>query len=112
MPGSPDWLNKFIVSGNYDIFEGQLVGDYLGRRFTTYTNDLSVPAYFTLAGRVAVKVPLSERAIVKNLVVSLNVTNITDHRDASTLSIGAASGTFNEFPLPPRQYFGTISFAY
>ncbi len=109
VPGSPDWLNKFVASANYGIFDAQLVGDYIGKRFATYTNDLSVPAYFTLSGRIAARVPLSEGEIVKTATVSLNLTNITNKRAASTLSIGAASGTFNQFPLAPRQVFGTIS---
>ncbi|HXH15808.1 MAG TPA: TonB-dependent receptor plug domain-containing protein [Sphingomonas sp.] len=109
VPGSPDWLNKFVASANYGIFDAQLVGDYIGKRFATYTNDLSVPSYFTLSGRIAARVPLSEGEIVKTATVSLNLTNITNKRAASTLSIGAASGTFNQFPVAPRQVFGTIS---
>jgi len=109
VPGSPKWLNKTIVSANYGPFDVQFTGDYLGRRFATYTNDLSVPGYFTLAGRIGVAVPLSDAMFVKTLNLSLNVTNITDQKGASTLSIGAASGTFNEFPVAPRQVFGTIS---
>ncbi|XJV92841.1 TonB-dependent receptor [Sphingomonas albertensis] len=109
VPGSPDWLNKFTASANYGIFDAQLVGDYIGKRYATYTNDLSVPSYFTLSGRIAARIPLSEGQIVRTATVSLNVTNITNKRAASTLSIGAASGTFNQFPLAPRQVFGTIS---
>ncbi|WP_034160508.1 TonB-dependent receptor [Sphingomonas sp. ERG5] len=109
VPGSPDWLYKVIASANYSIFDVQLVGDYIGKRYATYTNDLSVPSYFTLAGRVGAAIPLGDSAFVKELNISLNVTNITDKKAASTLSIGAASGTFNQFPLAPRQWFGTIS---
>ena len=109
VPGSPKWLNKTIVSANYGPFDVQFTGDYLGRRFATYTNDLSVPGYFTLAGRIGVNVPLNNAMFVKTLNLSVNVTNITDQKGASTLSIGAASGTFNEFPVAPRQVFGTIS---
>jgi hypothetical protein len=112
VPGSPDWLNKFVASANYGIFDVQLVGDYLGKRFATYTNDLSVPAYFTMSARIAAKVPLPETAFIHDLVLSVNVTNLTDKKAASTLSIGAASGTFNEFPLAPRQVFGTIAFGF
>ena len=109
VPGSPKWLNKTVVSANYGMFDVQFTGDYLGRRFATYTNDLSVPGYFTLAGRIGVTVPLNAAMFVKTLNLSVNVTNITDQKGASTLSIGAASGTFNEFPVAPRQVFGTIS---
>ena len=109
VPGSPSWLNKTVVSANYGILDGQLIGDYLGRRFATFTNDLSVPGYFTLSGRLAVRVPTADRLPVHDVVLSVNVTNITNKRAASTLSIGAASGTFNAFPLAPRQVFGTVS---
>ncbi|MEG3124077.1 TonB-dependent receptor [Sphingomonas sp. GB1N7] len=109
VPGSPAWLNKTVVSANYGMFDVQLVGDYLGKRFATFTNDLSVPGYFTLAGRIGAQIPLSPGAVVKTVSLSLNVSNITDKKGASTLSIGAASGTFNQFPLAPRQVFGTIS---
>ncbi len=108
VPGSPDWLNKTIATANFGIVDLQLAGDYTGKRYATYTNDLSVPGFFTLSGRIGVDVPLSGVTFVKALNVSLNVTNITDKQAVSTLSIGAASGTFNAFPLAPRQFFGTI----
>ena len=109
VPGSPDWLNKTVATFSAEPFELQLVGDYIGRRFATFTNDLKVDGYFTMSGRAAVDVPLPERFFARRLTVSLNVTNITNKRAASTLSIGAASGTYNFFPVAPRQYFGTVS---
>jgi iron complex outermembrane receptor protein len=112
VPGSPAWTEKFVASANYGIFDVQLVGDYLGKRYATFTDDLSVPGYFTLAGRIAAKVPLADNGVLHSAVVSLNVTNITDKKAASTLSIGAASGTFNEFPLAPREVFGTVSVSF
>ena len=82
----------------------------------TYTNDLivagdglgKVPGYFTLSGRVAVDIPLRQGLFVHTATLSLNVTNITNKQAASTLSIGAATGTYNVFPVPPRQYFETL----
>ena len=112
VPGSPDWLNKTVISANYGGFDLQLIGDYLGERYATYTNDLSVPNYFTASARIAYKVDLPARFAVKNLAVSLNVTNVFDKQAASTLSIGAASGTFNEFPVAPRQFFGMVAFGF
>lgn len=109
VPGSPDMLNKTVVSANYGIFDVQLVGDYLGKRYATFTNDLSVPGYFTLAGRIGASIPLSNGAFVKRIGVSLNVTNITDKKGASTLSIAQPTNTYNAFPLAPRQVFGTVS---
>ena len=112
VPGSPDWLNKTVISANYGIFDAQLVGDYIGRRFATYTNDLSVDPYFTLAAQIGADIPLSAGSVIKKMRVSLNVTNLTNKQAASTLSIGAASGTYNFYPIAPRQWFGTLNFGF
>jgi len=69
---------------------------------------LRVAGYFTLGGRIGVDIPVSGTGPLKTLGVSLNVTNITNKKAASTLSIGAASGTYNVFPLAPRQWFVTL----
>ena len=85
-----------------------MIGDYIGRRYATFTNDLSVRGYYTMSGRIAADISLAPTAFVKKLSVSLNVTNLTGKRAESTLSIAAASGTYNFFPAAPRQVFGTI----
>jgi len=110
VPGSPAWLNKFVASANYGIFDAQLIGDYLGKRYATYLNDLSVPGYFTMSARIAADIPLPAGSLLHKMTVSLNVTNLTDKKAASTLSIGAASGTYSFFPVAPREVFGTIGF--
>ncbi len=112
VPGSPDWLNKTVATLNIAPVEVQLVGDYLGKRYATFTNDLSVGGYFTMSGRIAVEVPLSPTSRIRRLTAALNVTNITNKRAASTLSIGAASGTYNFFPVAERQAFVTVSAAF
>ncbi len=111
VPGSPAWLNKFVASANYGIFDAQLIGDYLGKRYATYTNDLSVPGYFTMSARLGATIPLDNR-FIKTLGVSLNVTNLTNKKADSTLTIAAASGTYNAFPLAPREWFGTVRFGF
>ncbi|MFT3964872.1 MAG: TonB-dependent receptor plug domain-containing protein [Sphingobium sp.] len=112
VPGSPDWLYKFIATANYDIFEVQLTGDYMGRRYATFTNDLSEKGYFTLNGRLGITFPVPPASAIKTALLSVNVTNITNKRAASTLSIGSASGTYNAFPLAPRQVFATLSLGF
>jgi iron complex outermembrane receptor protein len=112
VPGSPAWINKTVATLSVAPFDVQLIGDYLGRRYATFTNDLSVGGYFTMSGRIGVDVPLSNGFVAKKLTLSLNVTNITDKKAESTLSIGAASGTYNFFPLAPRQVFGTIGIGF
>lgn len=114
VPGSPDWLNKSVVSANYGGVEAQFIGDYIGGRFATFTNDLAVEPYFTGSVRLAYTLPDSFRLPVRHATVSVSVsvTNVFDAHAQSTLSIGAASGTYNAFPLPPRQVFGTLSFGF
>ncbi|MES3151955.1 TonB-dependent receptor [Sphingomonas faeni] len=112
VPGAPAWLNKTVATLSVAPFDVQLIGDYLGRRYATFTNDLSVGGYFTLSGRIGVDVPLSQGFVAKKMTLSLNVTNITNKRAESTLSVGAASGTYNFFPLAPRQVFGTVSIGF
>ena len=111
VPGSPSWLDKVVASANYGIFDAQLIGDYLGKRYATYTDDLAVKGYFTMSARLGATIPLDNR-FIKTLGVSLNVTNLTNKREASTLTIGAASGTYNFYPLAPREWFGTLRFGF
>ena len=112
VPGSPDWLNKSVVTFNYGSVELQAIGDYIGGRFVTYTNDLAVDPYFTASLRLAWTLPDPERYHLHALTVALNVTNVTNKTAQSTLTIGAATATYNAFPLAPRQYFGTVSFGF
>ena len=112
VPGSPDWLNKFVASANYGIFDVQLIGDYLGKRYATYTNDLWEKGYFTMSARIGANIPLPATSPLHNMNVSINITNLTNAKAASTLAIGAASGTYNFFPVAPRQVFGTLGFKF
>ncbi len=114
VPGSPDWLNKSVVTRQLRRLRGA------GRSATisaggssTYTNDLAVDPVFHRepAPRLDAARPASA-ITVHALTVALNVTNVTDKTAQSTLTIGAASDTYNAFPLAPRQYFGTVSFGF
>ncbi len=120
VPGSPDWLNKTVATVDVNPFEVQLVGDYIGRRYATYTNDLfavgdglaKVPGYSTLSGRVAVDLKVPGVSFVRTATLSLNVTNITGRQAASTLSIGAASGTYSFFPVRRGSISGRCGWGY
>ena len=57
VPGSPEWMNKFVATLNVANTEFQLIGDYVGKRQATYTNDLSVPSYFLMSLGVSGKLP-------------------------------------------------------
>lgn len=109
IPDDPSWMNKFVVSGNYGRFEGQVSGVYIGTRYATYTNDLSVPSYFIANLEVSYRLPTPKGHLLQGAKLSVNVTNLADTRGASTVVVGAASGTYNYYPIPPRMVFGTLS---
>ena len=77
-PGSPEWMNKFVATATVADTEFQLIGDYVGKRYATYTNDLSVPSYFLMSLGVSGKLPFPNGNLVKNARYRLNVTNLTN----------------------------------
>jgi hypothetical protein len=108
VPGSPKWMNKTVVSANAGPVDLQLTGEYVGKRYATYTNDGSVGSYFLASGRLALKLPMAG-AIVHDASIALNVTNIFDEKGASTIAVSQPASVYAVFPLAPRQWFLTLS---
>ncbi|GAB7554125.1 TonB-dependent receptor [Novosphingobium sp. 11B] len=111
LPGTPKWMNKTVATLNIGPIEVQATGDYVGRRFATFTNDTSVSSYFLTSLRVAAKVP-DDVLPLQKVELALNVTNLTDKKGVSTLSIGSATNSYSAYPIAPRQWFLTLSAAY
>ncbi len=108
LPGTAKWLNKTVATLNIGMFEAQVIGDYVGRRFATFTNDTSVGSYFLTSLRLAVAIP-TEITKVRKAELSLNVTNLGDVTGVSSLSIGSATNSYSAYPIPPRQFFVTFA---
>lgn len=108
LPGSPKLMNKTVATLSVGAFEAQLVGDYVGKRFATFTNDVSVPEYFLMSARLAVQMPVDALHLNK-AELSLNVTNLANATGWSTLSIGSATNSYSAYPIAPRQWFVTFS---
>ena len=49
---------------------------------------------------------------LRKVELALNVTNLTDKKGVSTLSIGSATNSYSAYPIAPRQWFLTLSAAY
>lgn len=111
LPGIPKLLNKTVATLDVGPVEAQLIGDYVGKRFSTFSNDASVPDYFQTSLRIAARVPDGTLPLRK-VELALNVTNLTDEKGVSTLSIGLATNSYSAYPIPPRQWFLTLSAAY
>jgi outer membrane receptor protein involved in Fe transport len=112
VPLTPNWLNKTIASANFGPIEGQVSLDYVGERYVTYLNDLSVKSTFLvgLEGSYtfdAVRLPLA-----KSLKITANITNLFDQKGVSTAVVTGASGGYQAYPLPPRMGFVTLSAAF
>ena len=111
LPGTPKWMNKTVATVDVGPFEAQLIGDFVGRRFATFTDDASVPSYFLTSLRIAARVRDNVLPLRK-AEISLNVTNLTKKKGWSSLSIGSATNSYSAYPIAPRQWFLTLSAAY
>ena len=108
VPGSPEWMNKTVATLTLADTEFQLIGDYVGKRYATYTNDLAVPSYFLMSLGVSGKLPFLNGGLIKNARYRVNITNLADREGSLNVVVGAASGTYNTFPIAPRQGFLTL----
>ncbi|HEY4031663.1 MAG TPA: TonB-dependent receptor [Caulobacteraceae bacterium] len=107
VPLAPDWTNKFIASTSWGPFEAQVNGDYVGRRYVTYFNDLSVPGIFLLGLEASYRLQTMPDWM-KSAKVSLNVSNIGDTKGISTAVVTGNSGGYQAYPIAPPMGFVTL----
>jgi hypothetical protein len=108
VPLEPDWLDKFILSTNFGPFEAQLSGDYIGKRYVTYLNDLSVNSTFVLGLEASYRFHIQPLSWLRNTKLSANVTNLTNTKGVSTAVVTSNSGGYQAYPLPPIMGFLTL----
>jgi iron complex outermembrane receptor protein len=91
-------------------FEAQVTGDYVGKRYVTYLNDLSVGGTL-LTGLEASYIFDSPwgAGIVKDMKISANVTNLAGIRGTSTAVVTSNTGGYQAYPMAPRMFFVTLS---
>ena len=105
--GMPAWSEKFVFTTNWGNAYGQFVGDVIGKRYTTYTNDMSVSPYalFSMnAGYTFHHIPH-----ISSLKVQGNITNLTNARGWSTVNATQTAGQFSAFPIAPRMFFLSLN---
>ncbi len=108
VPLTPKWMNKTIARFNLGAFDAQISGDYVGRRYVTYLNDLSVKGLMLVDLQAGYTFDMKDN-FVKGLRVSANVTNLFDKKGITTANVTSNSGGYAAFPQPPRMGFVTLS---
>jgi hypothetical protein len=108
VPLTPKWLYKTVLSTNFGPFEAQLTGDYVGKRYVTYLNDLSVGGTF-LTGLEASYSFENLFSAVRDLKLSVNVANLAGIRGVSTAVVTSNSGGYQAYPIAPRMVFLTVA---
>lgn len=110
VPITPDWMNKFIFSATFGAFEAQLNGDYVGRRYATYLNDIAIPGQFQLGLEASYSLGNMGWDWAKNFKISGNILNLTDEKGVADINVpgSPASGGYSYYPLAPRMFFVTL----
>ena len=112
--------NKFVVDAPEHMLKGELVyddktvfarigGDYMSKRYFSYTNDQQVPGRFTADASIGYR--FHRAGMLDGVSVEGNVTNLTDKRYISTIgSNGFTASGDNQTLLAaaPRQFFVTL----
>ncbi len=112
VPGSPQWLEKFVLSVPLGLVEAQLIGDYVGKRYATYTNDQQVGSYFLTNLSLYAKLPMLTGDLLKDAKLRLTVSNLANRKGDLNVLVGSATTTYNTYPIPPRQGYLTFSAAF
>ncbi|HEY2007804.1 MAG TPA: TonB-dependent receptor [Rhizomicrobium sp.] len=111
VPIVPNWLNRFIFSTNWYGFDAQVSGDFIGRRFATYTDDWRVGSSFMTGLEAGYSFNVGDGEWIKKLRLSGNITNLFDVKGTSTITVTSANGGFQGYPIPPRMVFVTLGAA-
>jgi iron complex outermembrane receptor protein len=108
VPLVPQWMNRTIASVNFGNFDAQVSADYVGKRFVTYLNDMSVKSNVQFGLQAGYTFDKQMVSFVKSSRISLNVTNLFDKKGISTAVVTGANGGFQGFPIAPRMVFVTL----
>jgi hypothetical protein len=108
VPLTPDWTDKLIASTTWGAFEAQVNGDYVGRRYVTYLNDLQVPSTFLTGLEASYRFDMTH-SWMRTAKISVNVTNIGEVKGVSTAVVTSASGGYQGYPIAPTMGFVTLA---
>ncbi|GAB3045201.1 TonB-dependent receptor [Stenotrophomonas tumulicola] len=110
---TPEWMFATQLAWTPGPWDLRLSANHVGKRYVTYTNDLSVPSYWLL--NAAVAYDFGAVGPVQNLSVALNLTNLADKTYLASIN---TNGTYESDPTrtsstmqvgAPRQAMLTVT---
>jgi iron complex outermembrane receptor protein len=110
---TPDLMYKTDIGYQYDGFFAHLTGDYMGKRYYTYSNDNSVGG--RMLWDLSIGYDIDQMGAVKGARIQFNVTNLFDKKYYSSIGTNGfpmndPTGTNQTLQVgAPRAFFGTIS---
>lgn len=110
VPDSPRNIASAELAYTGDILFGRIGGNYMSKRYYSYTNDVSVGGRFLLDASLGAKVP-DGHGFLSGVALEVSVTNLTDKKYVSTVG---SNGFVNEgdsqtlLTGAPRQWFVTL----
>jgi iron complex outermembrane receptor protein len=111
--GTPVWMFTSALNYSLDGWSFNVDGKYTGRRYITYINDSSVPAYWLF--NAGIDYDIGSLSVLKDLSVGFNITNIANKRYfATTGTNGYVASDPNGYNQTlqagaPRQFFFNVS---
>ncbi len=109
LPDAPKSVANLSLAYDQDGWFGALNAHYTGKRFATYTNDISVSGVTTFDLNLGYR--FEGEGLTKGLEIQANVTNLLDKKYVSTIgSNGFSNAGDNQTLLAaaPRQVFVTV----
>jgi len=89
--GTPEWMFASQLVWTPGAWDVRLSANQVGKRYVTFTNDLSLPSYWLLNAAIAYDAGVI--GFAQNLSIALNVTNLMDKRYLFTGGSYAADPT-------------------
>ncbi len=110
VPDSPRHIASAELAYTGDILFGRIGGNYMSKRYYSYTNDVSVGGRFLLDASLGAKVP-EGHGYLSGVALEVSVTNLTDKKYVSTVGSNGFTNTGDSQTLltgAPRQWFVTL----
>lgn len=110
VPDSPRNIASAELAYTGDVLFGRIGGNYMSKRYYSYTNDVSVGGRFLLDASLGAKVP-EGHGYLSGVAIELSVTNLTDKKYVSTVGSNGFTNSGDSQTLltgAPRQWFVTL----